>query len=249
MTKKQQRTTTIKDIYEYSNHLLHVKLVSLIIGTNAPTLQELREIIADRTGGELSPSQSTVNNYRLKVLESNKENISFEELIDKRKKNGKIVDIADKRNNDIVPVVGAQINQVRDSTDVANGGGSGFVGSNKLVSTLQVLEKMITIGANTLDQIETLDPSITLKAMESYNKVTGGAGGGITLSGIQQIAMIMKAKEAAQVDIISRYVPAEQQEEVMHELEVQEEKFYQDLDLTAEGQEAKRVLKALNISL
>ncbi len=236
-TMAQTASTTVKDIYEFDRHLLHTKLVARIQNVE-PTLQELKEFIEDMSDGKLNPSMGTVHNYRNKVKEALEEGVEFSELIDKRKKNGKIADIQDKQVSDsnILPMGTNAVATPQETGD-------------KLTSVLQPLEEMIKKGAAGLSMIETVDPALMLKAISEYNKITGGANGGLTLSGLQQIALTVKAKEAADAEIIFKYIPEDQHEKVLAEMEQLENDFYDNLDLTEQGRQTKKVLEQLNVTI
>ena len=231
------KQSVLEQIYTYHNGLLRAKVHRMI--DDNETLSDMRDFIITFTDGEIQPSIGTINNYKAKLATARKENKDLGELLDKRKKNGEnILDIKSKEHNSLME----KDNQVEESAVYEPR-------EDRLISTTQVLEKMIAIGNATLGDIEHIDPNTLIRVIKTYSDITGAANGGLMLSGLQQIALQQKAYESALGVVIAKYIPEDQQEKAWADLELAEQQFYDDLDITKEGREVKETMDKLGITL
>lgn len=231
------KQSVLEQIYTYHNGLLRAKVHRMI--DDNETLSDMRDFIITFTDGEIQPSIGTINNYKAKLATARKENKDLGELLDKRKKNGEnILDIKSKEHNSLME----KDNQVEESAVYEPR-------EDRLISTTQVLEKMIAIGNATLGDIEHIDPNTLIRVIKTYSDITGAANGGLMLSGLQQIALQQKAYESALGEVIAKYIPEDQQEKAWADLELAEQQFYDDLDITKEGREVKETMDKLGITL
>lgn len=231
------KQSVLEQIYTYHNGLLRAKVHRMI--DDNETLSDMRDFIITFTDGEIQPSIGTINNYKAKLATARKENKDLGELLDKRKKNGEnILDIKSKEHNSLME----KDNQVEESAVYEPR-------EDRLISTTQVLEKMIAIGNATLGDIEHIDPNTLIRVIKTYSDITGAANGGLMLSGLQQIALQQKAYESALGEVIAKYIPEDQQEKAWADLELAEQQFYDDLDITKEGREVKQTMDKLGITL
>lgn len=231
------KQSVLEQIYTYHNGLLRAKVHRMI--DDNETLSDMRDFIITFTDGEIQPSIGTINNYKAKLATARKENKDLGELLDKRKKNGdNILDIKAKEHNSLME----KDNQVEESAVYEPR-------EDRLISTTQVLEKMIAIGNATLGDIEHIDPNTLIRVIKTYSDITGAANGGLMLSGLQQIALQQKAYESALGEVIAKYIPEDQQDKAWADLELAEQQFYDDLDITKEGREVKETIDKLGITL
>lgn len=231
------KQSVLEQIYTYHNGLLRAKVHRMI--DDNETLSDMRDFIITFTDGEIQPSIGTINNYKAKLATARKENKDLGELLDKRKKNGdNILDIKAKEHNSLME----KDNQVEESAVYEPR-------EDRLISTTQVLEKMIAIGNATLADIEHIDPNTLIRVIKTYSDITGAANGGLMLSGLQQIALQQKAYESALGEVIAKYIPEDQQDKAWADLELAEQQFYDDLDITKEGREVKETMDKLGITL
>lgn len=231
------KQSVLEQIYTYHNGLLRAKVHRMI--DDNETLSDMRDFIITFTDGEIQPSIGTINNYKAKLATARKENKDLGELLDKRKKNGEnILDIKSKEHNSLME----KDNQVEESAVYEPR-------EDRLISTTQVLEKMIAIGNATLGDIEHIDPNTLIRVIKTYSDITGAANGGLMLSGLQQIALQQKAYESSLGEVIAKYIPEDQQDKAWADLELAEQQFYDDLDITKEGREVKETMDKLGITL
>lgn len=231
------KQSVLEQIYTYHNGLLRAKVHRMI--DDNETLSDMRDFIITFTDGEIQPSIGTINNYKAKLATARKENKDLGELLDKRKKNGdNILDIKAKEHNSLME----KDNQVEENAVYEPR-------EDRLISTTQVLEKMIAIGNATLGDIEHIDPNTLIRVIKTYSDITGAANGGLMLSGLQQIALQQKAYESALGEVIAKYIPEDQQDKAWADLELAEQQFYDDLDITKEGREVKQTMDKLGITL
>lgn len=231
------KQSVLEQIYTYHNGLLRAKVHRMI--DDNETLSDMRDFISTFTDGEIQPSIGTINNYKSKLATARKENKDLGELLDKRKKNGdNILDIQAKEHNSLME----KDNQVEEDAVYEPR-------EDRLISTTQVLEKMIAIGNATLGDIEHIDPNTLIRVIKTYSDITGASNGGLMLSGLQQIALQQKAYESALGEVIAKYIPEDEQEKAWADLELAEQQFYDDLDITKEGREVKETMDKLGITL
>lgn len=227
----------IEKIYNYQNGLLHSKVARMF--DQGDTLNDIIDFIEEYTNGTIKPSIGTLHNYKKKYEESVKNNKDFADLVDLRKKTGdNIRDLRPKEHGSLATM------------DDYNGNNEVYEPKeDRIVSSLQVLERIIKLGNNTLNDINAIDVSTLLKAIDAHTKITGASNGGLMLSGLQQIALQQKAYESAMAEVVAKYIPKEQQEDLFADLKLAENEFYDNLDLTKEGRAAKEMLDKLGISM
>lgn len=107
--------------------------------------------------------------------------------------------------------------------------------TNKLKSDLEFLDMVIQSGS---DQLKTLikenDYLITIdnvfKAIELKDKLTDGALAGLTQFGIKNLQEITEKKYMQLLQSMFKYVPDNEKQKVLAELEVVEEDYYKETD-------------------
>lgn len=223
------KNATLQDVF--NNRILVPKLNEKI--DEGKTLEFLTEYV---NSFGINVSLGTIRNYKKKREESISTGVPLEQLIDKRKKNGNIVELRDKENMPDEQVTKTTLIDDNYATP-----------EKKLVNLTQYLELMIQKGYNSLQQVEFVDNNSALKAIDAYAKITGNATGGLTIQGLQELKLKQKAYEAALGEVIAEHIPKEEQEQVWVELEQKEQEFYDSLDLTEEGQRIKEALKQIGV--
>lgn len=126
---------------------------------------------------------------------------------------------------------------------------------NKLKSDLEFLDMVIQSGS---DQLKTLikenDYLITIdnvfKAIELKDKLTDGALAGLTQFGIKNLQDITEKKYMQLLQSMFKYVPDNEKQKVLAELEVVEEDYYKETDyyedyLRNTGKTEKEIQKKL----
>lgn len=97
-------------------------------------------------------------------------------------------------------------------------------------SELDVLDAMVQLGFSNMAKTKgaTIKPEHILKAMELKNKITGGAHGGLTGYGLDQLRELEEAKFEAIIKVVMRYIPADKIEEIQDAIAEAERVFYSE---------------------
>lgn len=182
---------------------------------------------------DLEISKASVSRYKSKRDEAIKEGVPLEELLDQRKKSGNIIDIQAKK---------------ADSAG-AKGGKSGadrydeaFDNVDKVFNDVQVLDDVIQKMANGLRYTDIVEVPLGIRAIEAKAKITNNAMGGLSLIGLREVKLRASAKTDAMLAVILTYIPEDQHNEVLEAIELKEQEYYENLDLT---EESKRITSAL----
>lgn len=103
----------------------------------------------------------------------------------------------------------------------------------KVKSELELLDYVIQRGMDELqDQTDILvSPNLVIKAIEVKNKITGGLHGGLTTYGFHEIRHREAAREEAILNVLLKYVPVEQHEECLAEMESVTREYYETIGL------------------
>lgn len=173
-------------------------------------------------------SKSALTRYNKKRKEAQETGQDLEDLLDKRRKTGKVVDIQNKEVTNGTPV--EDVDKAVDSVET-------------LYNDVELLDEIIQKGFNGVKYVDVIELGSTLKAIELKDKITRNQLQGVSLVGLRQLRLRQSAKEQAMTDVIMQFIPEEQHEEVYKAIEESEEEFYKNLDLTEEN---KRISKALN---
>lgn len=217
----------------YDNRILRSKVDTML--DEGKTLQFITDFCKAQ---KFDISLGTVNNYKAKLEESRRTNTPIEELIDRRKKVGNIIELKAKEDDalgEIVTTPGSKAVQYETAND-------------KMISLLEPLELLMQKGLETAKMTAVVDQPTLLKTIDLYSKITGAAAGGLTIQGLQEIRLKQKAMESAYTEIILEYIPEEKRDEVLKEFAVKEQAFFDNLDLTAEGQRIQSALKKAGLN-
>lgn len=182
---------------------------------------------------DLEISKASVSRYKSKRDEAIKEGVPLEELLDQRKKSGNIIDIQAKKADNAG----------------AKGGKSGadrydeaFDNVDKVFNDVQVLDDVIQKMANGLRYTDIVEVPLGIRAIEAKAKITNNAMGGLSLIGLREVKLRASAKTDAMLAVILTYIPEDQHNEVLEAIELKEQEYYENLDLT---EESKRITSAL----
>lgn len=107
----------------------------------------------------------------------------------------------------------------------------GMSSGNKVLSDLQLLDAVIQKGMDTLNAMDYIKPDTAIKAIELKNKLTGGAHNGITTYGLEELRLREAARENAITVILLRFIPEDQHEAVLEEMEKATKEYYESIGL------------------
>lgn len=221
----------------YRNKLLSTKIHSEFdkadAGGDSMTYDEMVELAAEYG---LQISKASLSRYRDRRVESIETGKPLEELLDRRRRTGNIIDIKtpkEKRSEHELPG-GGTFEETFDTVE-------------KVYSDIQVLDEIIQKGYNALQYTETADIPHALRAIEIRAKLTDNSMQGLSLVGLRELRMRTQAKHSAMLDSIMKYVPEEQHEELLDYIDEQERAFYDNLDLNEEDRKLTEALDTAGI--
>lgn len=228
----QGRTKSIL-LQLYENKSAYSKVINGM-DTGSMTYDELIEFVDEKYGIKLS--KSSLSRLSKKRDEAEQTGIPIGELLDQRKKNGNIIDISKNRDNNTSTFESAK--QAFNNWDET---------TTKVYSSIQVLDEMIEKAYKGLQNIDTLEPEFALKAIGVREKLDKGQTGGLSLIGLKELMIRSQAKESALTEVIFKFIPEEQHEEVAQALEDAEEEYYESMDLTEEEKRIENVFKQMGL--
>lgn len=91
---------------------------------------------------------------------------------------------------------------------------------------LEVLDAMIQLGFNNIKKSPDVKMGDVLRAIELKDKITGGAHGGLTMYGIDQLRELEEKKFSAILEVVMKYLPEDKLEEIHEAIENAEREFY-----------------------
>lgn len=105
----------------------------------------------------------------------------------------------------------------------------GILSSTDMVkSEIEVLDAIVQRGFNALTQNPTVKLQDAMRAIELKNKLTGGAHGGLTNYGLDQLRAIETAKFQAMVEVVMDYIPEDKHPELEQAIQQAERKYYEE---------------------
>lgn len=215
----------------YNNKLLRSKVdMALDEDMNYDDIIELCEEY------DLELSKSAITRYKAKRKEAIENGWDLGELIDKRKKTS-VKDISDKETP-ILDVEGeyTPFEQAKQHTQT-------------IYDDIQVLDMIISKGAKGLEFVETLDPALMIRAMETKDKITGNQLKGMTFIGLRELMIKQQAQDTAMSEVLLEFIPEEKHEEVLERMEELQNEFYQNLDLDEEGKKLKEAIDRVGYTM
>ncbi|WBF81845.1 hypothetical protein [Staphylococcus virus vB_SurM-PSU5] len=186
---------------------------------------------------DLELSKSAITRYKNKRKEAIENGWDLGELIDKRKKTS-VKDIKEKET----PIL-----------DVEGDNYTPFENAKQHTQTIyddiQVLDMIISKGAKGLEFVETLDPALMIRAMETKDKITGNQLKGMSFIGIRELMIKQQAQDTAMSEVLLEFIPEEKHEEVLQRMEELQAEFYKNLDLDEEGKKLKEALDRVGYTI
>ena len=105
----------------------------------------------------------------------------------------------------------------------------GLSESRTMVKTeIEVLDGIIQKGFSALLNNSEIKVTDALKAIEMKHKLTGGAHGGLTNYGLDQLRELEQAKFEAMIVVIMKYLPEDKMDELQEALGEAERNFYEN---------------------
>lgn len=224
----------------YDNALLRTK-----VNTALDMGQRLEDIakICEKYG--VKASLATLSRYSKAYKESIKNGTDLRKELDgatKEKVNrlkGKEVKEAPKNDIQTVSDITAALNGKKPMT-----------GDVSYTSDLQVLDRVIALGFDTIRSGDVpVAPKDMMKAIEIKGKLTNNANQGLSLQGLQELRVMVMAKNQAIVQTLMTYVPEDKQAEALNAIEKAQRDAYKNMDVTAQGNEILRALQEGGINL
>ena len=170
-----------------------------------------------------------------KRREAIEQGVDLESLLDKRRKSGKVIDLKGKEVETL-----PNTNTSYDQT---------FNAVEQIYNDVEVLDTIIQKGFASLKEVDYVEAPLAMKAIEVKAKVTGNQLQGLSLVGLRELRLRQSAKEQAMTEVILRFIPEEQHEEVYQAIEEAEAEFYENLDLTAENARITQALEQAGMNI
>ncbi|USL89350.1 hypothetical protein vBBceHLY2_00074 [Bacillus phage vB_BceH_LY2] len=227
--KKQLNTGSVL-VQLYKDKKLCVKVDNLL--DEGKTYEYIVSFCRDKG---LNISKASLTNYKKKREESIETGVPLLNLLDKRAKDN-ITYISEKRVEMFNEQEKASYNPVGAIDKV-----------EKVFNDIEVLDEIIQKGAKGLSAFDIVDLPLAMKAMELKAKITNNALGGLSVSALKEMAVKTRARESAITEVVMKYVPVEQHEQLFADLEQAEQEFYDNLDLTEMDKKTKEALQSLGI--
>lgn len=191
----------------------------------------------------LDISKASLTNYKQKREEAVRTGVPLLQLLDRRTKDN--VTYLTERGAD-------KVNNTTKNEEDSNKGNTNNVhpiGSlNKVENVyndLEFLDEVISKGMKGLKAFDVVDTPLAMKAIELRAKITNNQLSGLSIAGLREIHMRIQARESALTEVIMKYVPEDQQDQLFDDMEKAEAEFYENLDLTEED---RRISKAMEQS-
>lgn len=225
--KDISRKSVLLELYE--NKLLVSKVDEML--DESRTYDSIVEFCKEKF--DFNISKSALTRYKQKREEAMETGQDLGDLLDKRQKTGKIVDI---KNKEVVPDNQSSYEKAFDAVD-------------KVYNDVEVLDEVIQKGYAGLQFVDVIEPNLMMKAIETKNKITGNQLQGVSLAGLRELRLRQSAKEQAMTEVLMKFIPKEQHEEVFAEIEQAEKEFYENLDLTEENKRISRALSSAGMNI
>lgn len=180
-------------------------------------------------------SKPALSRYKEKRREAIEQGVDLESLLDKRRKSGKVIDLKGKEVETL-----PNTNTSYDQT---------FNAVEQIYNDVEVLDTIIQKGFASLKEVDYVEAPLAMKAIEVKAKVTGNQMQGLSLVGLRELRLRQSAKEQAMTEVILRFIPEEQHEEVYQAIEEAEAEFYENLDLTAENARITQALEQAGMNI
>lgn len=192
-------------------------------------------------------NKTALTRYRQKRKESIETGIPLEELLDKRKKSGNILDLQTRKSKKEEPTTGEVTYRDEDEfyADIT-GIDKNIKTQEKLYSDIEMLDQIIQKGMKGLEYVDIVEAPLAMKAIEIKDKITGNQLRGLSVAGLRELSVRRMAKESAMTEALLAYVPEDKHEEVLLYMNEKEKEFYDNLDLSEEDRKITQALKQAN---
>ncbi|UNA01586.1 helix-turn-helix DNA binding domain protein [Bacillus phage vB_BcgM] len=183
----------------------------------------------------LSISKASLTNYKKKREEAIETGVPLLQLLDKRSKDN-VTYISDKRVETFNDQQKESYNPIGAIDKV-----------EKVFNDIEFLDEVIQKGFKGLSSFDIVDIPLAMKAMEIKAKITNNALGGLSVSALKEMAIKVRCKESALTEVVMKYVPVEQHEQLFEDLAAAEQEFYENLDLTEMDKKTKEAMQAFGL--
>lgn len=196
-------------------------------------------------------AKGSITNLKNKVEESRDTGTPLEDLMDKRGK---------KSVNDVDPskIVG-RIGQPSPTTvDKQRQQGANsysdmpaeLLPNKKYYSSASVLDGLVQKGIDGLNQIDTVDTGVLLKAIELREKYfPSRTGRGLSDEALKQYQLISQARSQASIQTMMEYVPANKQQEALDAMDKAEKEILDNMGADDETQALLDELRKANLDV
>ncbi|QQO40534.1 hypothetical protein 015DV002_93 [Bacillus phage 015DV002] len=187
----------------------------------------------------LSISKASLTNYKKKREEAIRTGKPLIQLLDKRAKDN-VTYITDKKVDTFKKALkeSEEPAEVHDISKV-----------DHVYNDIELLDEVIRKGMKGLKQFDVVDTPLAMKAIELKAKLTNNQLSGLSIAGLRELQLRMDARQSAIAEVIMKYVPEEQHDDLFADLKEAEENFYANLDLTEEDKRISEALKTAGIDL
>ena len=244
MTKKKNISSSSVLVQLYNNRKLATKVDNML-----DEGQTYEYIISFCKENGLSISKASLTNYKKKREEALKTGKPLLQLLDKRAKDN----VTYITNKEVQAFKAKKKDTTKDSDpDSAASTAATITDINKVdkvFNDLEFLDEIITKGAKGLKAFDVVDTPLAMKAIELKAKITNNQLSGLSIAGLRELKLRMTCKESALTEVIMKYVPEEQHDQLFKDLEEAEQRFYENLDLTEEDRRINAALRSAGIDL
>ncbi|AKA61355.1 hypothetical protein BH792_gp105 [Staphylococcus phage Stau2] len=186
---------------------------------------------------DLELSKSAITRYKSKRKEAIENGWDLGELIDKRKKVSATQ--IQKKENPMKELDSENYTPFELATQNVQ----------TIYDDIQILDMIIQKGAKGLNFVETLDPALMIKAMETKDRITGNQLKGMSFIGLRELMIKQQAQDTAMTEVMLEFIPEDKHEEVLQRMEQLQEEFYKNLDLDEEGRKLKDTLDRVGYTI
>lgn len=99
---------------------------------------------------------------------------------------------------------------------------------NMVRNEMEILDGIIQLGMSSLTANPTIRLQDAMRAIELKTKLTGGAHGGLTTYGLEQLRELETRKFQAIIDVVLKYLPEDKHAELDAAISAAERKFYEE---------------------
>ncbi|UJJ74698.1 hypothetical protein [Bacillus phage BM-P1] len=190
----------------------------------------------------LSISKASLTNYKKKREEAISSGKPLLQLLDKRAKDN-VTYITEKE---------VKAFQERKGDQEDTGSRATITDINKVDSIyhdIELLDEVIKKGAKGLRQFDVVDTPLAMKAIELKAKITNNQLSGLSIAGLRELKLRQQARESALTEVIMKYVPESQHDDLFADMDEAQQRFYENLDLSDEDRRISQALKQSGIDL